>query len=112
MIVAEILLVLGSGLILLAAIGVARFGDVLARMHSLAKATTLGMVLVLAGGAVGLRDRNDITFLILGGALQVLSSPVGSNLLARSTYLAEGIAHSVDDVDELAAAMGRTPPDD
>ena len=99
---AEVLVVAGSVLILLAAIGVARFGDVLARMHALSKATTVGLVLVLGGGALGLHARKRITFRVLGGALQVLTAPVGSNLLARATYRAEGIPHQVDTIDELA----------
>ena len=99
---AEVLVVAGSVLILLAAIGVARFGDVLARMHALSKATTVGLVLVLVGGALGLHDMNSITFLVLGGALQVLTAPVGFNLLAEATYRAEGIPHQVDTIDELA----------
>ena len=114
MTVAEALLVAGSVLILLAAVGVARFSDVLARMHALSKATTLGLVLVLAGGAVGLHDLNSVTFLVLGAALQVLTAPVGSNLLARATYLADGIPHQVNTVDELAAALhpdARRPDD-
>lgn len=103
--VSQLLLLAGSALILLAAMGVVRFGDVLARMHALSKATTLGLVVVLIGGAFGLRDSNDITYLLLGGALQLVTSPIGSNMLARATYLAEGIHHDVDDIDELADAM-------
>lgn len=105
--VSHLILLLGSGFILLAAIGVTRFGDVLARMHSLSKATTLGLVVVLVGGAFGLRDSNDITYLLLGGALQFVTSPIGSNMLARATYLAEGIHHDVDDIDELAEARSQ-----
>lgn len=101
---AQLLMVAGSALMLLASLGVARYDDVLVRMHSLSKATTLGLVLVLIGGAVGLGEINDITYLVLGGALQVMTSPIGTNLLARATYMAEGIDHAVDDVDELAAA--------
>ncbi len=106
MIASEILMVAGAAFILLAAIGVVRFNDVFVRMHSLSKATTFGLVLVLFGGAIGLREINDITYLLLGGALQVMSSPVGTNLLARATYQAEGIHHDLDDIDELAEAMG------
>lgn len=102
MIVAEVLLLVGSALILLAAVGVIRFADVLARMHSLTKASTLGLVLVLAGGAVGLDRANDVTFVVLAGALQVVTSPVGANLLARATYRASGIPHHLDARDELA----------
>lgn len=107
MIVSEVLMVMGAALMLMGAVGVVRFQDVLARMHSLSKATTLGLVLVLVGGAVGLREVNDITYLLLGGVLQVMTSPVGTNLLARATYLAEGIHHDVDDIDELADALAR-----
>jgi multicomponent Na+:H+ antiporter subunit G len=104
---AEVLLTVGAVLILLAGVGVARFGDVLARMHALSKATTLGLVLVLVGGALGLSDMNSITFLVLGGVLQTLTAPVGSNLLARATYRAQGIPHQVDAIDDLAAARHR-----
>lgn len=104
---AHLFLVVGSAFILLAAIGVVRFGDVLARMHSLSKATTLGLVLVLIGGGLGMGEINDITYLVLGGALQIMTAPVGSNLLARATYLAEGIHHNVDEIDELAEALDR-----
>ena len=61
-----------------------------------------GSVLILLAAMAGLHDMNSITFLVLGGALQVLTAPVGSNLLARATYRAEGIPHQVDTIDELA----------
>lgn len=105
-VLAHALLLGGAALVLLAAVGVVRFGDVLARMHALSKASTLGLGLVLLGGAVALPHANDVTFLVLGGVLQVLTSPVGSNLLARATYLADGIPHRVDTVDELAEGPG------
>ena len=44
----ELLLLAGAVLILLAGVGVVRFDDVLARMHALTKASTLG---VLASGS-------------------------------------------------------------
>lgn len=98
----EALLLFGAVLVLLAAVGVIRFSDVLARMHSLTKASTLGLVLVLLGGALGLDRANDVTFLVLAGGLQVVTSPVGANLLARATYRATRIPHTLDAADELA----------
>jgi multicomponent Na+:H+ antiporter subunit G len=95
----------GSVLTLLAAVGVVRFGDVLARMHALTKASTLGVVLVLVGGAVTLDHPNDVTSLLLAGALQILTMPVAANLLSRATYLAQGIRSDVDTVDELAEKL-------
>jgi len=104
MIAAEILLLAGAGLILVASIGVSRFADVLERMHALSKATALGLVLVLLGASIGLDRANDITFMVLAVALQLLTSPVASILIARATYRAEGIPHRIFDHDELAAA--------
>ncbi len=105
--IAQVLALVGALLILVAAVGVSRFGDVLARMHSLSKASTLGLIFVLAGGVVGLRSFDDVSFVLLAGALQVLTSPVGANLIARATYRAEGIPHQVDSIDELADREGR-----
>jgi multicomponent Na+:H+ antiporter subunit G len=107
--VAELLLLLGAALTLIAAIGVNRFRDVLARMHALSKATTLGLVFVLIGTTIGIDDANSATFAALAIALQLLTSPVASNLMARATYRAEGIPHRIDADDELAAAKD---PDD
>ena len=92
----------GAVLTLLAAIGVLRFPDVLARMHALTKASTLGFVLVAVGAACGLHTANDITSVLLAAGLQIVTLPVAANLIARSTYLAEGIPHQMDTVDELA----------
>ena len=92
----------GSVLTLVAAVGVVRFGDALARMHALTKATTVGLVLVLMGGAVTLDHPNDVTSLLLAAVLQVLTMPVGANLMSRATYRARGISSTVDTVDELA----------
>lgn len=98
---AEILMLLGAVFVLLAAIGLNRFQRVLERMHVMSKATTFGFLLIVAGGVVEL-DRQSISFLVLAGVLQLATSPVSSNLMARATYGAEGIETSVDIVDELA----------
>ena len=47
-----------------------------------------------------------MTTLLLAAGLQILTLPVAANLIARSTYMAEGIAHHVDTVDELAGGRG------
>jgi multicomponent Na+:H+ antiporter subunit G len=90
-VIGEVIVFAGALLTLLAGVGVVRFGDVLARMHALTKASTLGMLLVLIGAAVSLDEANDITSLVLAAALHQLTSPVAANLLGRATYLAEGI---------------------
>jgi multicomponent Na+:H+ antiporter subunit G len=89
--IGEALALAGAVLILLAAVGVVRFADVLARLHALAKASTLGILLVLAGAAVNLRRLNDVTSVVLAGILHLLASPPASNMVSRATYLTEGL---------------------
>lgn len=103
-VVGEALLLAGALLTLLAAIGVVRFRDVFVRMHALGKATTAGLVLALLGGALALDHPNDITSLCLAAFLHLVTSPIGNVLVARATYLAEGIPHGIDTRDELAEA--------
>jgi multicomponent Na+:H+ antiporter subunit G len=102
-VIGELLVLAGATFTLLGAIGTIRFEDVFARMHALSKASGLGLLLVLAGGAVTLTNPNDVTFIVLAGLLHLITSPVGSNLISRATYYAEGIHHDIDTVDELAA---------
>ncbi len=104
--IGEALLLAGAAFTLLAAVGTLRFDDVFARMHALSKASTLGLLLALAGGAVSLTHPNDITSLVLAAVLHVVTSPVGTNLISRATYYAEGIPHGIDTIDELADGPG------
>jgi multicomponent Na+:H+ antiporter subunit G len=90
--VGQALALAGSLLVLLAAVGVVRFDDVYARLHALAKATTAGVLLVLAGAAVGLHDANDTTSVLLAALSQVLTSPPASNMLSRAIYLTDTAA--------------------
>jgi len=97
--VGELMLLLGAVLTLLAAVGMCRFQDVFARMHALSKASTLAVLLMIAGAAVVLTHRNDITSLILAGVLQLLTTPLAANMLSVTTFRAEGIDVPLDTVD-------------
>ncbi len=117
--IGRMLVLAGSLLTLVAAIGMARFNDVFARMHALAKASTAGVLLVLLGAAITLSHPNDITSILIAGGLQVLTTPVASNMVSRSTYRAEGIPLHIDTIDQLGDELdgdaaedlaGPTPP--
>ena len=108
--IGELVALVGSVLVLLAALGVVRFGDPLARMHSLAKASTLGVLLIIAGASVNLNTVNDITSAVLAGLLHVLASPPASNMVSRATYLASGLGDSTEIVDEGAGPLGLNRP--
>jgi multicomponent Na+:H+ antiporter subunit G len=96
-VIGEVLALFGAVLVLLSAIGVVRLPDVLARLHALAKASTLGLLLLLAGAAVNLDDVNDLTSVLLAAILHLLASPPGSNLVSRAAYLAEGLPEGAID---------------
>jgi multicomponent Na+:H+ antiporter subunit G len=100
-VVAELLALAGCVLTLLSALGVVRFSDVLERSHAVTKAATLGVVFVLVATALHLEHPNDVTSAALAGILQVVTMPVGANLLNRAVYFARDIPHRVDTVDEL-----------
>jgi multicomponent Na+:H+ antiporter subunit G len=101
-VIGELLALLGACFVLLSAIGVVRFSEVLARLHALAKASTLGVVLVLVGAAVNLRDINDVTSVALALVLHLLASPPASNMISRAAYLASGLPGGV--IDERASS--------
>jgi multicomponent Na+:H+ antiporter subunit G len=100
--IGELLALMGSVLVLLAAVGVLRFEDTLTRMHALAKASTLGVLLLFAGAAFNLDDANDITSVVLAALLHVLASPPSSNMVSRAAYFAYGLPHRPESIDEGA----------
>jgi multicomponent Na+:H+ antiporter subunit G len=95
--IGELLALVGATLVLVAAVGVVRLDDVLARLHALAKASTLGVLLLLTGVAVNLRDLNDLTSVVLAGILHLLASPPASNMISRAAYLAQGLPEGAPD---------------
>ena len=109
--IGELLTLAGAVFVLLAALGVVRFGDPLARMHALAKASTLGLLLILVGAAVNLHTVNDITSAVLAGVLHLLASPPASNMVSRATYLVTGLPAGQGGVDEGIEPLGLRRPE-
>ncbi len=99
----QVLMLVGAAWMLLAAVGVNRFGDVYARMHAATKSTTLGLLLVLVGASLDL-PALDAAKLLLAAALLFLTAPLGAHLVGRSVHRHAGLAAvRIDTVDELAA---------
>lgn len=86
--IGEVVILIGSVLILISAIGVIRFPDALTRMHALSKASTLGVSLALAGAALAMSRLDDVMSLTFAAGLQAFTNPVASTLLTRATYYA------------------------
>jgi multicomponent Na+:H+ antiporter subunit G len=106
-VVAGVLLMFGAALILLAGVGVARFESIYARMHSAAKAPTLGILAIAIGVGLAIGSVTAFVTGLLVVVLQMITGPVGSHLLGRAVY--RTIRPPLDGIDELA---GRDLSDD
>jgi multicomponent Na+:H+ antiporter subunit G len=98
-------LVLGAALALIAAVGVVRFPDVLTRMHSATKPQVLGLLLILLGLALRLREPRTIGVLVLVGLFQLTTAPVASHMVGRASFRAGQVRRDLLVVDELTAAL-------
>lgn len=105
--VALVVLALGALLCLCASIGLARFPDLLSRMHAATKPQTLGVLLVLLGIGIGRHSPLDIGMLVLVALFQMSTAPISSHLLSRAA-----VRHGeAPDVDE-GQRVPRPPADD
>lgn len=104
-----VLLLLGAGQCLLGALGLVRLPSLLSRLQAATKPQTLGLLLVLAGTALRVEPVSAVT-LVLVAMFQVLTAPVISQLLGRSTYLGGSVRPAVLVVDELAGELPADRP--
>ncbi len=107
---AAICLVLSALLTLIAAIGILRFPDLLTRMHSATKPQVLGLMLVLVGLALRLRDPATLGLLTLVALFQLVTSPIASHMVGRASFRAGQVRREHLVVDELTDVLsGRGP---
>ena len=78
------LLLAGSLLSAVAALGVLRFPDVYTRLHAASKAGPLGAGLILLAVGVASADWAIALRCVMGFLFLILTSPVSAHLLARS----------------------------
>jgi multicomponent Na+:H+ antiporter subunit G len=102
-------LVLGALLTLIAAIGLLRFPDVLSRMHSATKPQVFGLLLVLLGLALRLRDPASLGLLATVALFQLATAPIGSHMVGRASFRAGQVRSDLLVVDELSDVL---PQDD
>lgn len=101
--VASVCLIAGALLSVAAGVALVRFPDLLFRMHAAAKPQVLGLLLVLLGCALRLRNGVDITTLVLVGAFQLATAPVAAHMVGRTAYPHHDIRRDLLLTDELAA---------
>lgn len=105
-VVAYVLVMLGAGLMLLAAVGVLRLPDVFSRMHAGTKAASLGLACILAGAALLTPDAIARVKLVVAIVFQFLTAPVAAHLIGRAAYRAGVPLFEGTRFDELG---GRVP---
>lgn len=95
------LLFVGSVFCLAAALGIVRFPDVLTRLHAATKPQVFGLMLILTGVALTLRTWHVVLLAALTIALQILTAPVSSHMLARTAYRTDQWGDENATIDEL-----------
>ena len=83
-IVAGLLLVVGAGFALIAALGLIRLPDVLTRMHASTKAATLASTLVLIGAALYFRDATVTAKAVAAMLFLLLTAPIAAHMIGRA----------------------------
>jgi len=96
------LVLLGAFLCFAAAVGLARFPDVLSRMHAATKPQTLGLIMVAAGVELSLRTWAAFGTVVLIAALQLATAPVAAHLVGRTVYRSNQVRHDLLSRDDLA----------
>jgi multicomponent Na+:H+ antiporter subunit G len=98
-------LLAGCALSLIAAIGLVRFPDLFSRMHAGTKPQVLGLLLILVGVGLRLRDWTDIGMLLAVAMFQLLTAPVAAHMIGRAAYRRGAVRQDTLLVDELTPAL-------
>lgn len=86
-IIAALLMLVGTGFMSVAAIGLIRLPDLYTRMHAITKAGTLGIGLLLVGVAVYMGDISFTTRAVVVILFVLLTAPVSAHMIGRAGYL-------------------------
>lgn len=92
-VIAAVVILLGSILAVVAALGLFRLPDTFGRMHAATKPAVLGLVLMLVGTAVILGDWSATTRLLLAAGLQLFTAPVAMHVVGRAVVRVVDVEH-------------------
>src|SRR5690606_1591453 len=93
----------GSLLMLMAALGIQRFADPLCRAHALSKASTLGICLILGAHWISMDDEIAGLKILLIIVFSLLTLPLSSHLIAAFAFQ--------NDRTPPPAPRSKTPPE-
>lgn len=99
---AALLIVIGAGFSVIAAIGVLRLPDLYTRLHAASKAGATGAGLIFLAVAIASLDGAVILRALLGVLFLLLSTPLSAHLLARAAYRSGEAPTPATTVDDLS----------
>lgn len=105
------LLIIGSGLTLIAALALLRFPDLLGRQHAATKPQVLGLVLMMIGMALIVRHPSLSWTAALVVSFQLVTAPVSAHMIGRASYRTGRITSDELVVDELGEDLESTQLD-
>lgn len=106
-IISVVLVAGGAALSLAAAIGLARFPDLMSRLHAASKPQILGLILMMVAVAIQIPHWGPITTMLLVVSFQMATTPVGTHMVGRAGYRTKRLRRSMLYRDELADAVSR-----
>jgi multicomponent Na+:H+ antiporter subunit G len=107
-VVSAVCLLGGAFFALAAGVGALRFPDLLSRMHAATKPQVLGLVLVLVGLALRLREGGAVWALVLVAVFQMLTAPVAAHMVGRAGFRTGKVRQDLLVVDELSRDLAAT----
>lgn len=101
-VVASAFFLTGSALVLIAAIGMVRFPDLLSRLHAATKPQVLGIILMMNGLALSLASWQVGWKVMPVIIFQLATAPVAAHMVGRAGYRTNKIRSDLMGVDELS----------
>lgn len=108
----EVLMLAGSLLVGVAALGLVRLPDIYSRINAGTKAAALGLVLVLLGGVVLAPTAGSVLVLVVAIALQLFTVPISGFEIAQAARLTGTPVTPRTHHDELGLPGSGDPADD
>lgn len=109
LVICAILLTTGTAFMVLAGIGVLRMPDILLRMSTTTKASTLGVGCILLATALYFRDSATITRSFAAIVFLFLTAPVSAHMIGRAAYFMGVPLWRRTKIDELAGKYSSDP---
>jgi multicomponent Na+:H+ antiporter subunit G len=100
----------GTGLILVASLGIVRMPDLLTRMHASSKAGTLGASLILVAVAISLASTAIVMRVALIILFLFLTAPLSAHMIARAGYRRGARLCEETVIDDYREACENRPP--